>query len=121
VTVEFGTTPIAFTDALGELVAWPGQDLHVEVSIAGGAGVCGFDTRFEGLAADEEEGSVVLRFEGDVAVVALSEVMSAFTISSPTMEARGLRFTVGDHQSIEVGRAEPAEIRRRTEGVGPDA
>lgn len=120
-SVGFESRPIAFADALAQLVGWSGQHLHVEVLVAGSAGVCGFDGRFEGVAADENKGSVVLWFEGDVAFVVLNEVMSAFTVSSTAMAVRWIRFTVGEHQSIEVERLVPEEIRRRVEGAGLDA
>jgi hypothetical protein len=64
---------------------------------------------------------VLLWFEGDVALVVLNDVMSAFSVSSPTMEVRWLRFSVGEHQSIEVERLVPEEIWRRVEGAGTDA
>jgi hypothetical protein len=119
-TVDVVTTPITFAAAVDELIGWSSQDLHVEVSVAGGAGVCSFDARFEGIASDGDEGSVLLRFQTGGAVVALSDVMSAVKVLSPTMEVSQLRFTVGDHQIVEIERREPAEIFRRVEGGGPD-
>jgi hypothetical protein len=118
VSVDFEPTPIAFADALAELIGWSGQDVHVEVSVAGGAGISSFDACFDGVAADEDEGIVLVRFESDIALVVLSDVMSASRISSPTMEVRWLRFTVGEHQSVEIERLEPEEIWRRTGKAG---
>jgi hypothetical protein len=112
VSVDFETRPIAFADALAELVGWSGQDLHVEVSVAGGAGISGFDVRFDGVAADGDEGTVLLWFEGDIALVVLSDAMSASTDLGLSTEVSWLRFTIGEHQSVEVERLEPDEIRR---------
>jgi hypothetical protein len=118
--VDFETTPIAFAHALAELVGWSGQYVHVEVSVAGGAGTSSFHARFDGVAADEDEGIVLLRFESDIALVVLSDVMSVSKISSLTIEVRWLRFTVGEHQSVEIERLEPEEIWRRVGKAGAD-
>jgi hypothetical protein len=117
VTVDFEKTPTALADAISEVVGWSGENLHVEVSVAGGAGVSSFDARFEGVADGKAEGTVLLRFEGDVALVVLSDVMSAYTELGLSTEVRWLRFEVGG-QSVEVERLEPEEIRSRIGEAG---
>lgn len=107
--MEFEKTPSTFADAVAELVSWSGECVHVEVSVAGGAGFCGFDARFQGLGGDEDEGTVLVWFE-DGALVVLSDVVSAFTASSLSMEVRRLWFDIGEHQSVEIERVMPEEI-----------
>jgi hypothetical protein len=116
---DFETTPLGFGDALAELVGWSGQYVHVEVSIAGGAGVSSFDGRIAEITAGQDEGTVQVAFQANAAVVALDDVMSAAQDSSPTMEVRRLRFTVGEHQSVDFERKVPEEIGPNKEGALP--
>jgi hypothetical protein len=116
-TVDPETTPKAFADAIAELVGWSGEYLHVEVSIADGAGICGFDARLEAIAGGEDERSVLLRFAGEAALVVLGDVVSASSISS---EVGRLRFTLGEFQSIGLERVKPEEIMGRVTGVVSD-
>ncbi len=118
--MEFEKTPTAFADAMAELVSWSGEYVHVEVSVADGAGICGFDARFEALAGGEGEGSVLLWFADEVGLVVLSDAMSAFTELDFSTGIRWLRFEIGEHQSIEVERVMPEEICRRVTGVVPN-
>ncbi len=115
--MEFEKTPTAFADALVELVTWSGKYVHVEVSIASGAGICGFDARLRALSGAEDVGSVLLWFEGETALVVLSDVMTAFTELSFSTGIRWLRFEVGEHQSVTLERVEPEEIWQRVTGV----